>query len=95
MGADYHAFATLPKRLIPSPPPSFLPGDTVSRTVLRAVVVQLVTSDMALFGLAVVEQVLLVQKRAIRACIPLLATSVSLLIGRAGFFRSGSVVNLL
>lgn len=50
---------------------------------------------MAIFRLAVVEQILLAEDGAIRALIPLLVASVSVFIGLAGLFRCVPIVNLL
>lgn len=76
-------------------PPHILPRNTVSGAVLRAVIVQFVSSDKAILGLAVVQQILLVENCTIRARIPLLASGVSVFISLAGLLRCASVVNLL
>lgn len=73
---------------------SHLPGHTVSGTVLCAVVVQLVASNVLSGRLAVVQQVSLVLHCAVGALIPLLVAGVALLVRGASLLSRSSVIDI-
>ena len=72
-----------------------LPSNAISGTVLLAIVVQLVTSNMLALGLTIVQEVPLTLQNTVGALIPLITTGVSFLISLTGLFGGHSVINFL
>ena len=72
-----------------------LPRQTTSCAILLTVVIELVSSNMLSLRLAIVQEILITQQGAVRALVPLLVASVSLLVCNACLVRRVFVVNLL